>query len=63
MGLGTEFVGLSKKDAQNKAEMNNLIFRLIRVDARWLQSYPDDVREDRVCIEIDKNKVTIAKIQ
>jgi len=52
-----QFLGLNKKEAQNLAELNNLIFRLIRIDDRDLFSYPKDQREDRVCIEIEKGEV------
>ena len=57
------FIGLSKKSAQDLAEINNLIFRLIRVDERLLQEYPEDKREDRVCVEIDKGSVSKALLQ
>ena len=57
------FVGLPKKDAQNLAEMHNLIFRLIRVDNKNMFSYPEDIRDDRVCVELDKGKVTKAVLQ
>ena len=57
------FLGMGKREAQNKSELLNLIFRLIRVDDRQLQGYPTDTREDRVCIEIDNLQVTKAVIQ
>jgi hypothetical protein len=53
-----DFLGLSKKGAQDKAESRNLIFRLIRVDGDNFFSYPEDKREDRICVEIDKGKVS-----
>ena len=56
-----EFLGLTKKGAQEKAEAKNFIFRLIRKDEQTFFSYPTDVRTDRVCIEIDKGTVTSAK--
>jgi hypothetical protein len=52
-----KFFGLPKKDAQNLAERQNLIFRLISVDGEAFLPYPEDVRDDRVCVEIVKNKV------
>lgn len=58
-----QFLGLSKKSAQNLAEVNNLIFRLIRVDDVDFFSYPEDLREDRVCIEIEKSQVVAASIR
>lgn len=53
-----DFLGLSKKGAQDLADNKNLIFRLIRVDDKNMFSYPADKRDDRVCIEIDKGKVS-----
>ena len=57
------FLGLSKKRAQDVAEGKNMIFRLIRIDGESFYGYPEDKREDRVCIEIDKGAVTKASIQ
>jgi hypothetical protein len=59
----TNFVGLSKKEAQDLADQLNLIFRLIRVDEKNTQNYPEDEREDRICIEIDKGKISKAVLQ
>lgn len=53
-----DFIGLTKKMAQDKAEGRNMIFRLIRVDKEYFFKYPDDERADRVCIEIDGGKVS-----
>jgi len=58
-----DFIGLSKKGAQDRAEGKNLIFRLIRVDGENFFSYPEDKREDRICVEIDKGKVTKVTVQ
>lgn len=58
-----DFVGLSKKRAQDLAEAKNMIFRLIRVDDKNFLSYPDDKRDDRICCEIEKEKVVVATIQ
>lgn len=55
-----EFLGLSKKSAQNLAEAKNIIFRLIRVDDERFFDYPTEVFYERVCIEIDNGKVTKA---
>ena len=57
------FIGLSKVSAQNLAESNNLIFRLIRIDDERFMDYPEKHRTDRVCIEIDNYKVSKASIQ
>ena len=64
MAINTSvYIGMGKRQAQNKSELDNLIFRLIRVDAENFLSYPEDVREDRICIEIDKDKVSKATIR
>lgn len=55
-----DFLGLTKMASQNRAESNNLIFRLIRIDARPMFSMPLDKREDRVCIEIENGEVVKA---
>jgi len=57
-----DFLGMTKKDSQGKAERYNFIYRLIRVDDRNFLPYPDDTRDDRICIEIDKGRVTKASI-
>lgn len=59
----SSFLGMGKRESQNHSEKLNLIYRLIRVDDRQMQSYPSDTRQDRVCIEIDDNKVTKAEIK
>lgn len=58
-----DFIGLTKKQSQNKAESLNLIFRLIRVDQTAFFDYPEDKREDRVCVELDDGVVTKVSIQ
>lgn len=59
----SDYIGMTKKGAQNKAEQQNLIFRLIRVDAEAFLPYPEDKRDDRICCEIDDGKVTKASAQ
>jgi hypothetical protein len=61
--VAEKFMGLGKKDAQNLAEAHNLIFRLIRVDDRNIFGYPEDSRDDRICVEIDQGKVSKAVVQ
>ncbi len=63
MSKADTFLGLTKKGAQNKAEEMNLIFRLVSVDGSNFLGYPEDTREDRVCVEIDKGAVIKAVIQ
>lgn len=58
-----QFLGLTKHKAQDKAEKMNFIFRLIRIDAESFLPYPDDHRNDRICVELDNGQVTKAKIQ
>jgi hypothetical protein len=58
-----EFLGLTKKAAQDKAEAKNLVFRLIRVGSEPYFPYPTDQRNDRVCIEIDDGKVSKVTLQ
>jgi hypothetical protein len=57
------FLGMTKRQAQDKAEGKNLIFRLIRIDAEKFMDYPEDKRDDRLCVEIDNGAVTKATIQ
>lgn len=57
-----KYLGLPKKDAQNLAEKQSIIFRLIRVDDRNILPYPEDVRTDRICVEVEKNKVVKAAV-
>lgn len=57
------FIGMGKRRAQNEAEARNLIFRLVSVDGEKVLGYPeDDPREDRVCVEIENDKVSKATI-
>jgi hypothetical protein len=58
-----EFIGLSKKQSQDLAERRNFIYYLIRIDDKNFFPYPQDQRNDRICIEIDKTKVTKAVLQ
>lgn len=57
-----EFIGLTKKSAQNKADAMSLTFRLIRIDNQEFFKMPEEAREDRICIEIDRGEVTKAII-
>lgn len=56
----SDFIGLSKRSAQNLAERRSLIFRLIRVDGEKMFDLPTDYMKDRISIEIDAGKVTRA---
>jgi hypothetical protein len=59
----SDFVGLSKTNAEDLADRMSLIYRLISIDGSEYFSYPTDKRDDRVCIEIEKGKVVKASIQ
>lgn len=59
----SKYLNLTKKQAQNLAEAQNLIFRLIKIDAEDYFPYPEDIRDDRVCVEIVNGKVVKALIQ
>jgi hypothetical protein len=63
MATAEEFIGLSKSKAQDVAEYKSLIFRLISIDGESFFGYPEDVRTDRICVEIEKGKVVVATIQ
>jgi hypothetical protein len=63
MAGSSDFIGQTKKGAQNLAEARTMIFRLIRVDGEHFFAYPDDTRNDRVCVEVDNGKVTKASIR
>jgi len=59
------FMGLTKKRAQDLAEAKSMIFRLISIDGDSFLPYPEmtDKREDRICVEIENSKVIKAIIQ
>lgn len=58
----TSYIGMQKRAAQNHAERMNLIFRAVTVDGEPLLGLPQDIREDRVCVEIVADKVSKAWI-
>lgn len=57
------FLGCTKKGGQDLAESKNMIFRLIRIDSEMFMSYPDDIRADRICCEIDSGTISKAVIK
>lgn len=57
------FLGLSRRMGYDRAEKLNLIFRLIRIGNEQFMDYPEDVRTDRVCAEIDAGAITKATIR
>jgi hypothetical protein len=63
MPSAQEYLGLTKKMGQDKAEGKNMIFRLIRIDGESYFPYVDEIRADRVCVEIDNGKITVATIR
>jgi len=59
----SDFVGLTKKRAQDKAEANNMIFRHRTADgATYLGDPSDPGRTDRVCVDTVGVKVVSAEI-
>ena len=60
-----DFLSLSKKQAQDLAESKYMIFHLVRIDDERFFDYPseEDKRFDRICVEIDRGKITKAVIQ
>ena len=62
MSNANDFIGLSKKRAQDKAEALNMVFRLIRIDAEKFFDYPQDHCPTRICVELDDGKVTKATL-
>ena len=59
----TDFLGLSKKSAQDLCENKNMLFRLLSIDGEPFFAWPEDKRDDRVCCEIENGKVVKAIIQ
>ena len=59
-----QFVGLSKHQVYGLSEKLGLIPQLVRIDERSFLEYPEpeNERNDRVYVEIDKGKVTQARI-
>lgn len=62
MAGSNDFVGMTKKGAQNLAEARNLVFRLVSVDGEKYLGYPEDLRDDRLCVEIVDGKVAKARM-
>lgn len=58
----SQFKGMGKRAAQNLAEAKNLIFRLVSTDGETILGKPEDVRTDRVCVTIVKDKIDEAWI-
>lgn len=59
----TKFLNLTKRSAQDLAEFQSLVFRLVSVDGERFLGYPDDTRTDRICVEIEKGTIVKATIQ
>ena len=62
LNVESQFIGLSKKHAQDLAEAKNMLFRLIRSDDEDFFSYPMDERQDRICVELDSGLVSRARV-
>lgn len=61
--LASKYVGLAKKAAQNQADRDNLIYFLVSVDGKEYLGYPEDERDDRVCVEFEKRVIVKASIR
>ena len=57
------YIGLEKRAAQNKAERDNMIFRLVSVNGEKMFGPPEDQRTDRICCIIQDNRVEDAYVQ
>ncbi len=58
-----EFIGMSKFGAQALAESRNMIFRLLSVDGEEYFKFPEDKRDDRVCVDIVDSRIVKAVLQ
>lgn len=61
--MANKFVGLTKMEARRLAENHNLIFRLIRNNKEKFFDYPEDMRDDRICVELNNGAVVKAVVQ
>lgn len=61
--LASKYIGLPKKAAQNQADRDNLMYFLIRIDDKDYFPYPDDDRDDRLCVEIENRVIVKATIR
>lgn len=61
-----DFMCLTKHKAQDFAEKLNMIFRLVSLDGEIFLGYPkesEEIRTDRICVELEKGRVVKATIQ
>ena len=63
MAAASDFIGRSKKGAQDLAEARNLVFRLVSVDGENMLGWPEDKFEQRVCCVLAGGKVTQAELR
>ena len=56
------YIGLGKRRAQNLAEADNLVFRLVSSNGEVILGRPDDVQPDRLCVVIEGDQVKEAWI-
>ncbi len=56
------YIGMGKRKAQNQAEADNLIFRLVSANGETILGNPDDVQTERICIIIENDQVKEAWI-
>lgn len=58
-----QFLGLTKRQSYDLAEKLGLMVRIIRMGEKPLLPYPNDVRDDRICLELDERRVSKAVVQ
>lgn len=56
------YIGLGKRRAQNLAEADNLIFRLVSANGEVILGKPDNVQADRLCVVVENDQVKEAWI-
>lgn len=61
--LAKKYVGLTKKAAQDQADRDNLIYYLVSVDGEKRLGYPNDDRDDRLCVEMENRIIVKATIR
>lgn len=56
------YIGIGKRHAQNLAEHDNLVFRLVSANGETILGVPDNVQVDRLCVIIENDRVAKAWI-
>ena len=58
----SKYIGMGKRRAQNLAEHDNLIFRLISSNGKIILGKPESIQSDRLCVVIENDQVKEAWI-